>query len=51
MRSFLSLLAAYVAVGGFAVAAVNNMTLQSHSGTQQLVRVCTDDVCRVRLTR
>ena len=23
----------------------------SHSGTQQFVRVCTDDVCRVRLAR
>jgi len=39
MKSFLSLLAAYVAAGGFAVAAVNSMTLQSHSGTQTYVRV------------
>ena len=39
MKSFVSLLAAYVAAGGFAVAAVNSMTLQSHSGTQSYVRV------------
>jgi len=39
MRSFLSVLAAYVAAGGFAVAAVNSMTLQSHSNTQSYVRV------------
>jgi hypothetical protein len=39
MKSLLSLLAAYAAAGGFAVAAVNSMTLQSHSGTQAHVRV------------
>ena len=39
MKSFLSLLAAYAAAGGFAVAAVNSMTLQSHSATQPYVRV------------
>jgi hypothetical protein len=39
MKSFLSVLAAYAAAGGFAVAAVNSMTLQSHSGTQSYVRV------------
>ena len=39
MKSFLSLLAAYAAAGGFAVAAVNSMTLQSHSGSQPYVRV------------
>ena len=39
MKSFLSLLAAYAAAGGFAVAAVNSMTLQSHSGAQPYVRV------------
>ena len=39
MKSFLSVLAAYVAAGAFGVAAVNSMTLQSHSGTQTYVRV------------
>lgn len=39
MKSFLSLLAAYVAAGGFAVAAVNSMTLQSNSGTQPYIKV------------
>ena len=39
MNSFLSLLAAYVAAGGFAVAAVSQMTLQSHSGSQVYNRV------------
>lgn len=39
MKSLLSLLAAYVAAGGFAVAAVNSMTFQSHSNTQPYVRV------------
>ena len=39
MKSLLSLLAAYVAASGFAVAAVSQMTLQSHSGTQPYVRV------------
>ena len=39
MKSFLSVLAAYAAAGGFAVAAVNSMTLQSHSGSQVYNRV------------
>ena len=39
MKSLLSLLAAYMVAGGFAVTAVSQMTLQSHSGTQPYVRV------------
>jgi len=39
MKSLLSLMFAYLAAGGFAVAAVNSMTLQSHSNTQPYVRV------------
>ena len=39
MKSLLSLMFAYLAAGGFAVAAISQMTLQSHSGTQTYVRV------------
>mgnify|MGYP003314550007 FL=1 len=39
MKTFLSLLAAYVAAGSVAVIAVNNMSFESHSGTQAYVRV------------
>ncbi len=39
MKSFLSVLAAYVAAGAFCVVAVNSATFQGHSGTQVYNRV------------
>jgi len=39
MKSFLSVLAAYVAAGAFGVAFVSNITAPSHSGTQVYNRV------------
>ena len=39
MKSFLSVMAAYVAAGAFGVAFVSNMTVPSHSGTQVYNRV------------
>ena len=39
MKSFLSLLAAYVAAGAFGVAFVSNISAPSHSGTQSYNRV------------
>lgn len=39
MRTFVSVLAAYVAAGAFGIAFVNSMTVPSHSGTQTFVRV------------
>jgi len=39
MRTFLSLSAAYVAAGIFAVVFINEATFNSHSNTQPYVRV------------
>ena len=39
MKSLLSLLAAYTVAGGFAVAAVSQMTFQSYSNSQPYVRM------------
>tara|TARA_B100000519_G_C14031349_1_gene338199 strand:- start:7 stop:132 length:126 start_codon:yes stop_codon:yes gene_type:complete len=39
MNSFLQFVAAMVAAGSFGVAVIHTATFQSHSGTQEFVRV------------
>jgi hypothetical protein len=39
MNSFLQFVAAMVAAGSFGVAVVHTATFQSHSGTQEFIRV------------